>query len=65
MKEVNELGEGFSFGELALITDKPRMATVITKTARVHLGMLTKQDYQKLIGDNFKSKMDRATSLMR
>jgi|LauGreDrversion4_2_1035121.scaffolds.fasta_scaffold322443_1 hypothetical protein len=32
LKEVNELTEGASFGELALLLDKPRTATIFTKT---------------------------------
>ena len=65
MKEVNELKEGKSFGELALLTDKPRNATIFAKTGKVALGVLTKKDYQKLIGEDFKSKMDKAVDLLR
>jgi CRP-like cAMP-binding protein len=45
LKEVNELGEGKSFGELALLTDKPRNATIYAKGARTALGVLNKSDY--------------------
>jgi CRP-like cAMP-binding protein len=65
LKEVNELKEGQSFGELALITDKPRTATIYTKRSHTSLGVLTKKDYQNLIGESFKTKMDRAVQLLR
>jgi CRP-like cAMP-binding protein len=45
LKEVNQLGEGKSFGELALITDKPRNAAIYVKTPQAVLGTLTKKDY--------------------
>jgi CRP-like cAMP-binding protein len=42
---VNELFEGQSFGELALITEKPRTATIYTKKPGVSFGVITKKDY--------------------
>lgn len=60
LKEVNELTEGASFGELALVLDKPRTATIYTKTPQTTLCMLYKRDYQALIGESFKTRMDRA-----
>ena len=32
LKKVNELNEGASFGELALVLDNPRTGTIFTKT---------------------------------
>lgn len=65
LKDVNEITEGKSFGELALLTEKPRNATIYAKTARVALGVLTKRDYERLIGEDFKSKMDKAVGVLR
>ncbi|TNV85143.1 hypothetical protein FGO68_gene17329 [Halteria grandinella] len=65
LKEVNELGEGKSFGELALLTDKPRNATIFAKTPKVALGVLSKKDYQRLIGEDFKTKMDKAVAIIK
>lgn len=48
-----------------MLTEKPRNASVVTKTPRVVLGYLTKRDYEHLIGDDFKSKMDKAVSVLR
>ncbi len=42
------LGEGEFFGEIALLTGKPRTATIITNT-RSELLELTKEDYEKII----------------
>jgi hypothetical protein len=57
---VNELFEGQTFGELALITEKPLMATINTKRHGFSLGIVTKKDNQSLYGENFKTKMDSA-----
>ena len=49
MEEVNILSSGEVFGELSILSDKPRAATIIAKT-RVVLGVLSKDSFQKLIG---------------
>ena len=45
-EEVKILNAGESFGELALISDRPRAATVIAKS-KVVLGILSKDIFQK------------------
>ena len=45
-EEVKILNSGESFGELALISDRPRAATVIAKS-KVVLGILSKDVFQK------------------
>ena len=47
--EVGELTDGSSFGELALISNKPRAATIRAKTPW-YLAVLGKKDYLKVYG---------------
>jgi CRP-like cAMP-binding protein len=46
--EVIRLGNGSQFGELALIEDKPRAATVIT-TKDTHFLTIQKEDFAALL----------------
>ena len=48
-KEVAVLNVGASFGELALISNKPRAATIRAKEDS-HFAVLEKYDYQKVLG---------------
>lgn len=65
LREVSILGPGKSFGELALITDKPRMATIYTIDRTLILATLKKSDYIKYIGDTFKQKIDKALEIVQ
>lgn len=47
--KVGELKEGGSFGELALLNDSPRLATIRTITD-CGLAILEKKDYIRIIG---------------
>jgi len=58
MKEVATLKFGQSFGELALISNKPRAATVKTLTSW-YLAMLGKSDYQQIYGIIEKNKLNK------
>lgn len=49
MIEVAILRTGQSFGELALIANKPRAAT-IRCMSDTHFAVLSKQDYDKVLG---------------
>lgn len=49
MLEVNELGVGDSFGELALINDRPRMATIICKED-CEFAILERDQYKEILG---------------
>lgn len=51
MIQVAELGSGYSFGELALITDKPRAATITCKE-ECHFAVLAKENYLTILGKN-------------
>lgn len=48
LTEVRVLESGSSFGELALISNKPRAATVIAKED-THLACLEKQDFDRIL----------------
>jgi CRP-like cAMP-binding protein len=50
-RKIDALGPGDYFGEVALITDRPRNAT-ITTTSHVRALVLTKQRFRQLIGQN-------------
>jgi CRP-like cAMP-binding protein len=46
---VGKLGEGEFFGEIALVTDRPRIATV-TSTSQTELLILGKSDFDTVVG---------------
>jgi CRP-like cAMP-binding protein len=48
MMKVNEMREGESFGELALINDAPRMATVVSYTECI-FAVLSKKDFSTIM----------------
>lgn len=48
--KVAEMKAGMSFGELALINDAPRRATIRAQT-QCELAVLSKKDYIKIIGN--------------
>ena len=50
-RKIDELGPGDYFGEVALITDRPRNATVTT-TSPVRALVLTKQSFRQLLAEN-------------
>jgi CRP/FNR family transcriptional regulator, cyclic AMP receptor protein len=50
-RKIDELGSGDYFGEVALITDRPRNATVTT-TSHVRALVLTKRKFRQLLAQN-------------
>lgn len=56
--KVITLSEGNSFGELALIHDKPRAATIRCESD-VILGSINKGDYKNIIGKIEKRNMEQ------
>lgn len=50
-RKIDELGAGDYFGEVALITDRPRNATVTT-TSPVRALVLTKQSFRRVLAEN-------------
>ncbi|CAD8056737.1 unnamed protein product [Paramecium sonneborni] len=57
-KFVIELVEGQMFGELALIWNQPRSATVVAKS-NLELAVLTSQDYKSLLKDAELNKIEQ------
>ena len=55
--EINVIGKGMGFGELALINDKPRTATIICKEDS-ELMVLKKKQYKTLLEKNERMKIN-------
>ena len=49
-QEVGEIKSGNSFGELALLNDKPRSATSVCKE-ECHFAILGKKHYNSILGN--------------
>ena len=62
--EVSKLSSGKAFGELALIKDQPRAATIKCLTDS-HFAVLKKEDYLKIIGKNEKKKLEELIKFLR
>lgn len=66
IEEVASFSEGKSFGELALITDKPRAATcVVSKEKKAVLAVLHKDSYKRTIGESFRKKMETVFTILQ
>mmetsp|Transcript_15697 Transcript_15697/g.28641 ORF Transcript_15697/g.28641 Transcript_15697/m.28641 type:complete len:461 (-) Transcript_15697:15-1397(-) len=63
-REVGELHPGDSFGELALLTNAPRSATIKAKEASA-LGVLTSDDFQKILGGLEDKKLSRKINFLK
>lgn len=61
---VNTLEEGMSFGELALIKDQPRAASIQCIT-ECHLATLEKKDYMTILGNITLKKIDSLTAFLK
>ena len=61
---VNELGEGFAFGELALLNNQPRSAT-ITASSDVTLAVLLKKDYTRLVAAHTEKLLNDKVDFLR
>ena len=55
--EIAQLSTGSSFGELALIKDQPRRATVVC-TEDTYVMILNKEHYLRILGKYFAKKLD-------
>lgn len=56
LTEVKILRAGTTFGELALISKKPRAATIICKED-CHFGILEKKDFNRILKTNEEKKL--------
>lgn len=63
MLKVNEMGQGDSFGELALINDAPRMATILTHTPCI-FAVLNKKDFKNIFQQIQQQKLLNEISLL-
>jgi len=45
---VKLMDTGFAFGEMALMNNKPRMASIVSKTD-CHFGVLNKSDFKSIL----------------
>jgi CRP-like cAMP-binding protein len=64
MIEVAKLSAGESFGELALINDAKRAATVSCLT-KCHFAILSREDFQKVLKDIEMRKVQRKVEFFR
>jgi CRP-like cAMP-binding protein len=64
MKEVAVLNAGKGFGELALISNKPRAATIKTKSP-CYFATLGKEEYQNIYGVLERNKLSRKVSFIK
>eukprot|EP00347_Sterkiella_histriomuscorum_P000677 403374923 len=64
LKEVVQFSKGQSFGELALITSKPRAATIICLES-TDLVILDKQSYDKVVGKAFRRKVNEKVEFLK
>ena len=55
LKPITEGSHGMAFGELALLNDKPRSATIIT-LEDTHFAILLKEDFKKIMAKSLKNK---------
>lgn len=55
LKPISEGSNGMAFGELALLNDKPRSATIIT-LEDTHFAVLLKEDFQKIMAKSLKNR---------
>lgn len=55
LKSVIKIGNGSGFGELALLNDKPRSATIIT-LVDTHFAVLEKEDFNKIMAKAMRNK---------
>ena len=61
--EVNQFKAGMSFGELALVSDKPRAATIRAKEDCI-LAVMHKDDYNKMIRLNARRALNEKISFI-
>lgn len=65
LKEVAELKSGMSFGELALMENQPRSATVICKSQSVYFAILDRKDFKKTYSNTQKILTQHKMDLMK
>lgn len=61
---IKELSDGESFGEIALLRDQPRMASIFCLTD-CHFAVLSKEDFMKTFGKEEEKKLDDLLEFFR
>lgn len=61
--EVGDLEVGKSFGELALIKNKPRAATIVCRQV-CSFAVMDRNDYKKVLGKLEQKRMNRLTEFL-
>lgn len=64
LKEVARLSTGAGFGELALMTNQPRSATV-EALSRTYLAKIDKYDYQTIVGHAMQRNLNERVNFFR
>lgn len=64
MVPIAQLGSGMAFGELALLKDQPRSAS-IKCVQKCHMAVLVKEDYMKIIGRAEEKILDKQIDFLK
>jgi cAMP-dependent protein kinase regulator len=64
LTEVSSMTKGASFGELALLKDAQRGASILCKT-NCHFATLTKQSYKRILGKLHIKRFDAICGMLR
>ena len=59
LKEKKLISTGFSFGEISLIIDVPRLASCFSKNEGLILGLLERDKFRELLLNEFRDRVDK------
>ncbi|CAG9311604.1 unnamed protein product [Blepharisma stoltei] len=64
LTKVSMINEGESFGELSLISNKPRAATIVAE-GKMILGVISKPNFQKILGKLAEKKLNQKIEFLQ